>query len=636
MIAERAKEYEVQSTLTGQRTDMSFDENSLVHIMSILTDLYSDPELAIIREYATNAYDSHIEAGEGRPIEVTLPTALAPFFKVRDYGVGLSAEEIHTIYSKYGASTKRETNEQTGMLGLGCKSALTYIDQFTLIAIKDNIRSTVNIGRNENGSGSLTVVESTPTIETPGVEIIIPVSNKYSEFETKARGFFKFWPSGVLINGQVPERISQFKVTDSLYLNPPNLGDFGGRQSIVVMGNVPYPVNHHIASDCAVIAYVPVGAVNFTPSRESLQYTKKTNETLSKLGSEFNQNISWAIQDAIDQANSKSEALDVFIKWKNKVPGSFWNKVAFSYEGAPIIRSISTADRSLWFTRVNDRYINKQRTIDVSQIPGSIVVTGYYPQTFTTIHRSKLKRWADENGIQPKAFLLCKEDIDLEWIDPAYVVDWSFVRSIKLSTRQPNKTTTSLSYDGFKDGAYRYDILADDINTKNLYHCVGPRADTKRYYSSINPLVEGDITLITLPSTRVDKYQRLFPTSKDVESEIKALWDQWTASLSDQVKYAIQVQSFGNNYYFTNAELDPLEIHDPELKAFLEAHNLNIKDILAKYRKFVQVGHCFTRHMTDFSKRYPMIKGGYMHNNPTHPYIYINAVYEKEQKCCIL
>jgi hypothetical protein len=473
-------------------------------------------------------------------------------------------------------------------------------------------------------------VESTPTIESPGVEIIIPVSNKYSEFETKARGFFKFWPSGVLINGQVPECISQFKVTDSLYLNPPSLGDFGGRQSIVVMGNVPYPVNHHIASGCAVIAYVPVGAVNFTPSRESLQYTKKTNETLSKLGYEFSQNINRAIQDAIDQANSKSEALDVFIKWKSKVPGSYWSKVAFSYEGAPIIKNISTTGRSLWFTRVNDRYINKQRTIDVSQIPGSIVVTGYHPQTFTTIHRDKLKRWADENGIQPKSFLLCKKDIDLEWIDPAYVVDWSFVRSIRLS--QKLKTITpGLSYDGFQDGKFQYGILANDINTKNLYHCVGSKDETKRYYSLTNSLTESnvDVTLITLPSTRVDKYQRFFPTSKDVKSEITTLWDQWSASLSDQVKYAIQVQSFGNNYWFT--KFDPAEIDDPELKAFLEAHNLNIKDTLAKYRKFNQVGHCFSRHMIDFGKRYPMINGRCTHI-PEHAYTYINAVYEKEKE----
>lgn len=611
---------------------------SLVHIMSILTDLYSDPELAIIREYATNAYDSHVEAGVERPIEVTLPTALAPFFKVRDFGIGLSAEEIHTIYSKYGASTKRETNEQTGMLGLGCKSALTYIDQFTLIAIKDNIRSTVNIGRNENGSGSLTVVESTPTIESPGVEIIIPVSNKYSEFETKARGFFRFWQSGVLVNGQVPDCISnQFKVTDSLYLNDLDGDGFwrtsSGKRSIVVMGNVPYPVNDikQIVPDCPVIAYVPVGAVNFTPSRESLQYTKKTNEILSKLGLEFDQNIGQAIQGSIDQCNSKSEALGVFIKWKNKIPSSYWDKEIFSYEGTPIIRTLNTTNRSLWVvSNVNHSHVSKMRTIDVSLIPGSIVVTGYHPQTFTTIHRKKLKRWADENGIRPKSFILCKEDIDLEWVDPAYVVDWSFARTIRLS-QQLKTTTPDLSYDGFQDGKFQYNILADGINTKNLYHCIGRKDDTKRYYSLTNSLVEGDIMLITLPSTRVNKYQRFFPTSKDAKSEIKALWDQWRASLSDQVKYAIQVQSSGGNYYFTSSELDPSEIHDPELKAYLEAHDLNIENVLEKYLKFNQVGFHFARHMVDFGKRYPMINGRCTHI-PEHAYIYINAVYEKAKE----
>jgi hypothetical protein len=95
------------------------------------------------------------------------------------------------------------------------------------------------------------------------------------------------------------------------------------------------------------------------------------------------------------------------------------------------------------------------------------------------------------------------------------------------------------------------------------------------------------------------------------------------------VKYAIQVQSFGNNYYFT--KFDPAEIDDPELKAFLEAHNLNIEDTLARYRKFVQVGFNFSRHMIDFSKRYPMINGHCMHILE-HAYIYLNAVYEKEKE----
>ena len=41
------------------RTKMTFDENSIAHLMSVLTDLYSDKELAVIREYSTNALDAH-------------------------------------------------------------------------------------------------------------------------------------------------------------------------------------------------------------------------------------------------------------------------------------------------------------------------------------------------------------------------------------------------------------------------------------------------------------------------------------------------------------------------------------------------------------------------------------------------
>ena len=46
-------------------------------------------------------------------------------------------EDIHSIYSQYGESTKRGTNAQNGMLGLGCKSALTYTNQFTMKLSED-------------------------------------------------------------------------------------------------------------------------------------------------------------------------------------------------------------------------------------------------------------------------------------------------------------------------------------------------------------------------------------------------------------------------------------------------------------------------------------------------------------------
>src|SRR5512146_2284489 len=150
MIPERTT-IAVDSTVKGEDVAMSIDQTALAHIMNVLTDLYADPELAVIREYSTNALDSHIEAGISRPIEVTTPTALRPLFTVRDYGVGLDADDIRDIYSRYGASTKRQTNDAVGMLGLGCKSALAYVDQFTLAGITGGQRMLVSIARDETG-----------------------------------------------------------------------------------------------------------------------------------------------------------------------------------------------------------------------------------------------------------------------------------------------------------------------------------------------------------------------------------------------------------------------------------------------------------------------------------------------------
>ena len=79
--------------------------SGLHHILGILRDqLYSDKEAAVIREYACNAYDAHVEAGcADRPIEITLPTKLKLEFKVRDFGPALNDNEIQDVYAFYGS-----------------------------------------------------------------------------------------------------------------------------------------------------------------------------------------------------------------------------------------------------------------------------------------------------------------------------------------------------------------------------------------------------------------------------------------------------------------------------------------------------------------------------------------------------
>ena len=75
------------------------------------------------------------------PFEVHLPTILEPYFSVRDYGTGLTDQEIESIYTTYFESTKTNSNEYIGALGLGSKSPFSYTDNFTVTSVKNGSKS---------------------------------------------------------------------------------------------------------------------------------------------------------------------------------------------------------------------------------------------------------------------------------------------------------------------------------------------------------------------------------------------------------------------------------------------------------------------------------------------------------------
>ena len=131
---------------SGIKNTVSFGikEGGFAHIFNVLRNqLYSDKYKAVLREYAVNGVDAHIEAGcPDRPIEFTLPTALSPNLKIRDFGVALTQQEVNEIYAFYGESTKRNTNSQTGMLGIGSKSAFAYGDNFVINSFVDGKKHT--------------------------------------------------------------------------------------------------------------------------------------------------------------------------------------------------------------------------------------------------------------------------------------------------------------------------------------------------------------------------------------------------------------------------------------------------------------------------------------------------------------
>ena len=114
MILENRKQANVLETgVNNESIGMSLDLDSANILMQMLSkNLYSDSIGSTIRECASNALDSHRRAGVKKPIIVSLVRNNSNNyeFSVEDFGIGLDADDVKNIISKYGKSTKRNSN----------------------------------------------------------------------------------------------------------------------------------------------------------------------------------------------------------------------------------------------------------------------------------------------------------------------------------------------------------------------------------------------------------------------------------------------------------------------------------------------------------------------------------------------
>jgi hypothetical protein len=151
-------------------------------IVEVVRDrMYSVPIRTVCQEVTSNARDAHRELGNPEvPIEIHLPSLLDKRFWVRDFGIGVDPERMANVFIKYGKSTKRGSNTQTGGFGLGAKSPFSYQDTFqieTYIPEEDGkvyLRRYVAIIE-ESRIGALYEVseQPEPTDEPRGTKIIL-------------------------------------------------------------------------------------------------------------------------------------------------------------------------------------------------------------------------------------------------------------------------------------------------------------------------------------------------------------------------------------------------------------------------------------------------------------------------------
>lgn len=140
----------------------------------LISTLYRDVPRSIVREIISNAIDSHRRAKTKKKVEVFPPSTEQPIFVVKDYGVGMSLEDVERVYLRIGASTKRDSDDQIGGWGFGAKSPLAYGD-FQIESVKDGRKISAFAYRDAERRLKF-VYSDEPTDEEPGVKVTIPVA----------------------------------------------------------------------------------------------------------------------------------------------------------------------------------------------------------------------------------------------------------------------------------------------------------------------------------------------------------------------------------------------------------------------------------------------------------------------------
>jgi len=266
-------------------------------IMSILRDqIYSDKIMAVLREYSANAWDANRMAGRGdRPITVTIPTSMAPTLSIRDYGPGLSLDEVMTVYTQYGASTKRDNDDAVGMLGIGSKSGFAYSDSFTITSWHDKKKRIYVAALDQSDAGVINLIhEEDCKDDETGIEISIAVrSNDVLEFHNKARKLFTHFDPQPEINIELPPPPSAAtKLKHGFITDQPMNG--GSHLWVATMGCIPYRVDlsqlraennngNGIAEYLFRVSgslYYKIGDVQISASREELKYSERTKQAL--------------------------------------------------------------------------------------------------------------------------------------------------------------------------------------------------------------------------------------------------------------------------------------------------------------------------------------------------------------------
>ena len=318
MIIENTKQ-KVQTSGDIQSASCTIDAEDMRYIASLLRNNYSDTILATMREIIANG----IDVSNGRKVDVQLPTKLEPNFIVKDYGCGLSEEDMMGLYTKYGKSTKRNSNNAIGGFGIGRFAPLSYGDSFIVMSVCDGQKTAYTIRVDENDDTVVSKMFSESAEDDNGIYVQVPIQIKDIEsFKSKFNNFSQYLGDKInLLNEEFEHSEFRFSCDTFDYYRQDGYYDNRGIASkpYVLMGGILYPVvadsKYPFFKD-GVVYKAEIGEFKLHHSRESLEYNDKTVVALRKASAKIQRDVEKYANDQIKDCKCLYDAIKMFAKFK--------------------------------------------------------------------------------------------------------------------------------------------------------------------------------------------------------------------------------------------------------------------------------------------------------------------------------
>ncbi|MES0134459.1 hypothetical protein NKJ88_05750 [Mesorhizobium sp. M0016] len=316
-------QHETRTGNLGETATYKVEMNAML-FDTVINGIYADKIRAPFREITTNARDGHAAKGNlDQPFDVFLPSVLEPTFKVRDYGISLTHEQIMGLYSTMFASSKRGSNLEVGNKGLGSKSPWAYTSVFTVIAYLGEYKRTYSAFIGTDGVPQIALLDMCETTEPDGIEVSFPVKvEDVARFRAVAPDvLFGFDPFPNILNEQFvrPEPVVLYQ-GDGWTLYDKTTVPFDGLMAR--QGCVLYPISAaplDIATtlfNWAVMIDFPIGDLEVATSREALGYDSRTVATLTKRINDTIAGMTDMLKDEVGAAASYLEACAILAEGK--------------------------------------------------------------------------------------------------------------------------------------------------------------------------------------------------------------------------------------------------------------------------------------------------------------------------------